>query len=370
MHLGRFHAVIAELNQHFIEAALAGKLEQCASQLDSFASSKNQAHLDAFKEELSNLLKASEITRLDLLQPQAQQVIAELGLQKLMPPTIQTRVNEEIAEASFDPSGLGTRLRSLATEIADKAAQIKKIDSAFEDLHVEYQALPENRAEIGILLPREIVGDNLGELLAELAQINKLFRATNELVASAEYDPRVITISSSWWQIFLDLGVSQIPLWVIAIERIVALFKSNLEIKVLKRQIEENNLPAAISEQIQAEIDRRIERGLNDLAEELRAKFAQTNDQARLNEIETQMRHGLTHLARRLSQGAQVEINVELPDKIDGAQDPEGDERALSNDERARVVELAQLQARARMVSAATVLLDRSEPLLLPSDPE
>lgn len=236
---------------------------------------------------------------------------------------------------------------------------------------MEFERVQENEAEVGILLPREIVGESLAALTSEFNKLGKLFRAINELTGAPDYDPKVRTISSSWWQVFLDLDPSQVLIWVVSIERIVALFKSNLEIKDLQQRLATKEIPKEITDLIEKEIDRRVSSSLASLASEIRRDYAKIEDEGRLNEIETQLRQGLYHLAMRINQGSQVEINVAIPKAPEEQPTPaEGVEvdplvQTQIEAQRTRIAELRQLRARGRSASVETLKIDGTSQVLL-----
>lgn len=374
MHLGRFHAVINDLAIHFHRVALPAKLEQSASLLDQYTSSRTTAQLEAFRTSIDQLYEAAAIEDPDLLQPYAQQVIGELSLEGVLPPKLTEAVAKAISDGSFDPAGLSAELRKLAAKATKKIEQIATIDAAFTGLDVEYERVARTEAEVGFLLPREVVGDTLKDLTSEFAKLGKLVRAVNELVGAEDYDPRVVTISSSWWQVFLNLDPEQILVWVLAIERIVNLFKSNLEIKNLQEQLKNKNMPPAITDLIEQEVQRRVRTAVDDLAGEIRREHGKLQDQARVNEVETQLRQGLFYLARRMNEGAQVEINVGVPEEpkelspTNEGEEPAPEVMAQIAAQRERLSELRLLRQRARTASAETITLDRSAPLLLTFD--
>ena len=374
MHLGRFHAVIYDLAEHFKAAALPTKLEQCASLLDQYSASRVQAQLDAFRAAVETLYADSEVDDPDLLQPYAQQIIGELSLDALLSPKLNEAVARAISEKSFDPVGLSAELRQLATTATKKIGQIVSIDTAFGDLDVELERVAKTEAEVGFLLPREAVGETLKDLTAEFGRLGKLVRAVNELVGADDYDPRVVTISSSWWQVFLELDANQILVWVLAIERIVNLFKLNLEIKNLQKQLDDREMPREITDLIEREVQKRVRSAIHELASEIRRDHSKVPDDARANEVENQLRQGLYYLAGRMNQGAQIEINVGVPDAPKEPKPPaEGEEAspeiaAQIAQAREQISRLRDLRTRARSASADTIAIDRSAPLLLTAD--
>ncbi len=305
------------------------------------------------------------------MQPYARQVIDDMRIADLLPPTFQSSITRAIAERSFDPAGLAGELRSIASAATTKTGHIAAIDTGFTALGVEYERVDSDAAELGFLIPREVVGETLKNLTDEFDELSKLLRAINELVAAEDYDPRVLTISSSWWQVFLDLNPEQILVWVLAIERIVNLFKSNLEIKALQKQLGDKEMPKQITDLIEKEVEKRVSTEIKALATEIRRDYSKVNDAARLNEIETQLRQGLIYLAKRMNQGAHVEINVGIPDEpsppkdlAEGSDEAEAFQQSLTQ-ARERITRMRALRDRARTASANTTEIGLNAPLLL-----
>lgn len=371
MHLGRFHATIYDLAQHFQEASLPAKLEECAAALDQYAQSKAQAQLDAFRAAFGKLLQSAEVTNPDLRQPYAQQVIVDMSVTELLDPSLPDTLNKIVQERAFDHAGIASDFRALAEGSKKKIAQISSIYKAFTELKVEFERVNNTEAEVGILLPREVVGESLTALTTEFSKLGKLFRAINELTGASDYDPKVRTISSSWWQVFIDLDSTQILVWVIAIERIVTLFKSNLEIKDLQQRLSTKEMPKEITDLIEDEIGRRVSSSLETLAADLRREHAKINDESRLNEIEIQLRQGLYHLAMRINQGSHVEINVAIPESpkeppapVEG-EEPNQEAQAQIAAQRERILALQKLQIRSRTASTETLKIDAASHALL-----
>jgi len=374
LHLGRFHFVIEALVTHFIRAQIPHKLEQCAVLLDQYASGRAPPQLEAFRTSVEDLMASADSLGSDLAQPYAGQVISEMRIDSILPPIFQNAVKNTISGRSFDPAGLAAELRSMAAAATEKISHLTFIYDGFAALGVEYQKVESESAELGFLLPREVVGDTLKDLTKEFGELNKLLRAVNELVASEEYDPRVLTISSSWWQVFLNLDPDQILVWVLVIERIVGLFKSNLEIKNLQQQLGDQKMPQKITDLIEKEIESRVSTQLQELAKEIRRDYSKIADVERLNEIETQLRQGLIHLAKRMNQGAHVEINVGIPDEPTLSEaEAESDDATEAFQQtlehaKERIAKLRDLRDLARSASSKTTAIGQNAPLLLNQD--
>jgi soluble cytochrome b562 len=370
MHLGRFHAIIDHLENHFREAKLAEGLEAAAASLDQFEQTRAENHIADFRERIAAAFENSEHIAPELLQPYAQQVIDELSIRELFPPSPRSVINETIATNGFNNPALSTALKKLAKTYSTKITLLKQLDSSLRGLNAEYTEVEDEKAEVGLLLPREIVGDKLPDLSKEFDKISNLARAVNELTGEQDYDSRIATISSSWWQVFIEVPIDQVALWVLAIERIVALFKSNLEIKNLQNQLGEKSIPEKILKLISEEVDKKVTAELTRIASDIMKKFNKIEDKGRKNEVEIQFRQGLHYLARRLNEGAQVEINVGVPEE---PKDPDIKDGELPDTElleanallRSRIANLRSIRIAAQSASETSLQIAKDAPLLL-----
>ena len=370
MHLGRFHHVVDYLEQHFRDVKLSEQLEAAAEALDQFAQTRAESHIADFRTKLAAVLTSSDNVAPELLQPYAQHVVLDLGLLPLLPPEVRNTIGRLTAEHGFDSAALSAALKKQAKTYSTKIAYLKQLDSSLRGLSAEYTAVEEEHAEIGLLLPREVVGERLPDLSKEFDRISNLARAVNELMGETDYDSKVVTISASWWQVFLDIPIDQVALWTLAIERIVALFKSNLEIKLLQKQLDDKQIPEAIIKAISAEVEKKVSMGLQTITSDLMQQFGKMDDQGRRNEIEIQLRHGLQYLAGRMNQGAQIELNVGLPEE---PEDPEAKNGEAPNQDaleknrviRERIAYLRSLRAPAMKASEISLQIDKDAPLLL-----
>lgn len=367
MHLGRFHAVIYKLCAHFENLKILEELDKTANSMRLYTTSKSPEHLEAFKNHYATIVKATEMDP-QLRQPYAKQTIEEIGLTQYIGEDLAKTVEEIISKNSFDQHGIVNEITSLREELAEKISNLNSIDSAFTTLHVEYVAVANGESEVGILIPRTITGEKIEDLTKELQQINKIFRAINEITGNNEYSPSIRTISTSWWQVFLEVDHTQVAAWIFAIERIVALFKSNLEIKALQKQLEEKSISKKITAALEKEVTEKINNGIASISNELRKKYASSSDSNRLNELEVQLKQGLTYLAKRINQGAEVEINTALPRKPAPPAENSSAEILLAyensiNEYEKLISELSSLQSKGYAASQSILQIEKDSPL-------
>lgn len=375
MHLGRFHAVVHELSNFYQLAILGQKLEACASNLDSYAQSRTQSHIEAFRSGIESFRTAATSMPDFLQQPHSVSVIEQLGLTALVGESLYLAVIGVVnGPHSYDHVTIAAELRKLTSSLNSRMASVIAMDKSLGELDVEYEQVNDDESELGLLIPRELVESTLPQLSKELEKFSGLFRAINELTGANTYDPKIRTVSTSWWQFFIELDAIQIAAWTAAIERILTMFKTNLEIKKLQQEVAKHQFSADLQAQLEAQIEQRFTDGLQKIASDLRAEFGTGNDEARLNEVETQLRLGLRHLAHRLNQGTQVEINIGIPELNEAAPPPDDESDAAREmrqriaDQKEKIQKLRDLREKANAVCVQTRSLDHTEPGLIRYD--
>ena len=188
MHLGRFHAVVAELAAHYRETKVSTVLESAAAALDQLDSNRDQSEIEAFRGFVEDAKRAGDAENPDLFQPFARDVIEQLGLEDTFNPALAQNIDALVSMSGFDVQGLAQKLRKLSVSLSKKIDSVQAIDSSFTRLDVEYQRVDSGEAEVGLILPREVVGEKLSSLSSEFNEINKLAKAINELLGGGDYE--------------------------------------------------------------------------------------------------------------------------------------------------------------------------------------
>jgi len=374
MHLGRFHAVVSDFVRHIDAAKVVELLEAASSEIGTYAENRDEGALKKYRNAIDKARGNSDVTDPDLMQPFAQQVIEELSLADLVNPNFSEDLTALISRSNYDPAGLSGELKKYSDNLAAKIRLVRQMENSLDKLDVEFERVAEGESEIGFMLPREVVGNKLGDLSKEFDQLSKLARAIAEMSGDTqEYEPTIRTIASSWWQVFLNLTPEQILIWVVAIERIVSLFKANLEIKTLSNQLHERKMPAKITKFIEEEIEKRVRAEIAKIAADIKKQHSKKRDQARMNELEIQLRQSLIYLARRLNQGMRVEVNLAIPEdpKAPAVSEGEGVDAGILRqieERKAEIVRLTNLRDRAIAISREARGIGDDSPLLIESD--
>lgn len=325
MHLGRFHYVMWDLKYYFKGNKQLAALDAAIGALQAYQAAPNPETSAAFKAAITKAEEAANEPPDEYLNKSYQQILEDIGGGPYIGPSLATTIRETLKEQSLTPTDMLASLQKLRKELSNFITHVTAVADGLDELSAEYENLGEDELELGIHLPQESVGYRLDELSKEIAHIDSLFKSLNELMGRQNESPEIRTISTTWYQIFLELDAQQIAAIILAIERIVNLYKTNLEIKKLKKDAEEKGL-ADVAELLGGKIEEKLKAGVAEIASEIRNKFQNNKDDGRVNEIETKLRIELFHLARRINEGASCEIRVGLPRKPSDPKLIEGDE--------------------------------------------
>lgn len=315
MHLGRFHRVIYLLARDNKTYKITTLFESLLSNLSTYSASPSTATSIAFADSLEQLKVALSKAKSNNFVASQKAIVDQINGWKYCGNGLFNEIQEIVSTNNILPASALEKLQKLQTEYNKFNNSILSIDNAFTNLEVEYEQLEEDKGEFGISIPRSVAGDTLHAIEGEIKWINNLLSAFNELVGDGNDSPVVRNISSSDWQFFIEQSPIVIPLIVISIERIVALIKSNLEIKLLKKQLEDNNLPPNIISEIQKHVESEMKAGIRKIAEEVAKDYGEKVQEQRKNELMNQITFGLLKLAKRINEGADVEISFGLPEK-------------------------------------------------------
>jgi hypothetical protein len=315
MHLGRFNYVTRLLLGYYKENGLLVALDKVLAQLQAYIATPTTESSKAFR------LSIDAFYELVLKVPVAhnaasiKQIIADTGGAAYFAHGLEYSLKEIIDKQAMTPADMLVSLTKFRADFAKYITSITTITTELASLGVEHEELGQDQFEFGALFPKELVGISAENVEAELEHINRLFKALNELMGNGATSPTVRSISSSWWQFFLGLDCQQIAAITLAIERIVALYKNNLEIQKLRRETEKQVLGKEIVAIFNNLIDEKLKIGMVEIAKEIRSRFQKNTDEQRCNELETQLRMELVHVAKRINQGAAYEVRAGLPIK-------------------------------------------------------
>lgn len=192
-------------------------------------------------------------------------------------------------------------------------------------LKVGAEELEIGKFEVGVLIPREAVSNELKPFGKELLQLNKILVPFLELGTGERPDYEIRSISSSEFQLFLEAAGPAAACIAIAVERVVALYKQLLEIRIARKKLKEAGVSEKDLHGISTHADKHMETGIEKIAKEVLSEFGKHLDDGRKNELSVELKVSLTGIARRIDRGYNIEVRAGLPPPDEQEAEGEGD---------------------------------------------
>lgn len=358
MHLGRFNAVVRDLHQYYTELDLGPTIDRAVAQLQPYITNRSASNLAAFRSILNDVASTARAVPPAFHLPSVTQLHDDLGVADWNGARLADQLMSVGQGQGLLPEEMIAQLNDIKATVGTVITDVTVLATTLKKRGVELEELQGDAAEFGIAFPKQLVGDSVGQIRAELKHVDQLFSCMNEIMGTGEKSPRMRTIASSWWQFFLELDAAQIAFWTLAIERIVHLLKTNYEIKKMVMELNEKKdlLPEDVIPKIEARILQNIKTGVTDLAHDLRDKFQNNSDDPRCNELETQLKIELLHLVKQINGGAVLEVRLGAP--ADQPVDGEGAVGAEDDPARVAAHERAVLNEKLADLSRQTAKLD------------
>jgi hypothetical protein len=294
--------------------------------------------------------------------PTWRQSLEELGLSNILGLWLLGRLDEIFARNQITPAVASGELQALAQEVEQTHASLAGLTSSLAALHVGQETLAVGDCELGILIPRGFVKNHLDPLGQELRELDSILRPFEEVATGSRQGFAVRAIASTDFGIFLDSLPITAACVATAIERIVALYKSFLEIRKLRNELAKQNVPEVTTNPLNDYVEKMVASNIPKIADELVAEFYIKDDPGRANELKIEIRHSLKAIAARIDRGFYFEVTCNPPDE----KAPEGGAQEISIEDERKTAAYERIKAVNEGVKF--IKLDGDPLLMLESD--
>lgn len=279
----------------------------------------NQPQQPSHQQQLSNhltkLYNSLDASPVDGFSPAWRDALEELGVADQFGSRLQESVRDIFEKNQITPQTALQELQEIQKDLSNTESNLSGLVNGLEYFDVGEDVLTRNKCEVGVIVPRAYVDDNLRKFGSELIELEKLLLVFSELATGHREPTSIRQISSSELSVFLDYIPEIGACIAIAVERIVALYKQLLEIKKLKQDLITQHVPEEKLSGIDEYASSIVSPKLDELANELMEKYGDHLDPARKNEVSIEVRHSLSKLANRIDRGFSIELRVAPPDK-------------------------------------------------------
>jgi hypothetical protein len=314
MNVERLRAIATAVSADFQATNIVALVQALRDALQRQITQPSQpGHQQQVSQSLVQLRAASEKSIVNGFSPAWHQVLADLGVAGIVGSALADSVNEVFARNAITPAIAHQELAKLAGRIERVSSSFAKLLEALDILGVEADELDPGAAEVGVLVPRDFVKNQLADFGVELQTLGKTLNVFSELALGKRDGFTIRSVSSSDLSIFLNIDPKVAACLAVAVERIIALYKQLLEIRRLRKELRAQSISDEELKGIDSHAAKHMKEGIEHLLDELIKEYGKEREKARRNELKNELRAALNRIANRVDKGFNIEIRVAEP---------------------------------------------------------
>ena len=180
-------------------------------------------------------------------------------------------------------------------------------------LKIGKEDLAPGDCELGVLVPRAFVENRLDRFAEELEELDRIFGVFAELSTGSRPSFPIKTISSTDLLVFLEVSAVVGACVATAVERIIALYKTLLEVRKLQGELVKQGVDKKNLEGLETHANGIMDAGIDKLVKDLLSEFKGKVDANRTNELSVELKYSLKKIANRIDRGFNIEVRMEEP---------------------------------------------------------
>lgn len=302
-------AIQKDINDTGLIALINNMVNSLQNQISQPQQPQYQQQLSTFMQQLSQQLKAAKSNK---FSPLWKQILEELGVEDILGDQLDTNITEIFEHNKITLAHAHTQLKEIQSKLNSKKAAIDQLIASFVSLGIETEELLPGECEVGILIPRLYVDNKLPAFGRELEELQSIFAVYEEITTGSRAGFILKSISSSEFGVFLQTSSEIAACVAVATERILALYKTHLEIKKLHNELKKQSVPQANLDGIAEHLNSLISSGIKVAAKEIvNERSVKSLDAGRRNELETELNFSMNKIANRIDRGFNFEVRAE-----------------------------------------------------------
>lgn len=315
----RLHAIIEALKAEVSETSYPELLDQLVEGLRNSVETPNkpgpQEQVSTTRGKLNTVLADAPSNE---FSPAWRQSLEEMGIADLLGDALAEEIERILSTNEITPAAAADEITEIQERVKRLVTSLNQGSSALVFFQIGREELSPGEFEVGFLIPREEVDEGLEELGTEFVRLRRIIGPFSELAGEGRGEVKVRSISSSAFQVFLDSAPATAVLITLALERLLKVYQQILDIRLKHRELSEGGeVPEEALKPLVDHANGRMSDAISEIVEEVVEK-ASLRDEARLNELKTDLKHQLDALADRIDRGFDVEVRAgEIPESTD-----------------------------------------------------
>lgn len=327
MNVEKLHKLAADLNAENKTKKITTIFQSVITDLQNVISQpqqpQNQTNLTSNLKNLYNLLEKSIVNE---LSPAWYQLLVELEIDDVFGEQLSNRIKKIISTNNITPASAKEELDILFAKLNGTISSFNQLTTGLKSLKIGFDELAEGECEIGILIPRDFIDNNLENLKDEIGELNFILNNFSEFFSGEKKPFELRTLSTTDPLITVGTIIAIAAGFAKAVGYVIDNYKKLLEIKKLKLELKNQGLSDDSLQGIEEHCNNYMAEKIDELKIELNEKYNAIENGKRKNEVLNGIGISLNKIANRIDQGFNFEVRVNEPEIIETENEDENRE--------------------------------------------
>jgi len=311
MNAERLHAVVRVLRDEITKLNIFGQFQNLVNYLQAVVQQSNSSTQQNLANGIQAFNSAVTDSAVDKFSPGWKEMLSQIGGSRFFGQALKTKVDATLAANQLTPTVAYNELNNLLSEMQKFQQALEGAGGALSSFKIGFEDLAPGQAEIGMLIPRDAVHNQLGELTSELEDLAFILNTFSEVATGKPDDLIISTVSTSEFLVYLQAHPAFAACVAVGIERVLEMYKKLLEIRKLRLDIQKLGVPDEKAAGIDEYSEGVMKDGVDRISVEIVDEYYTQGDGERKNELKVQMRRALSMTANRIDRGFNFEVRVE-----------------------------------------------------------
>jgi hypothetical protein len=204
MNAERLHAIAISLNQEISKGNVVGKLQELVNALQQVVNQPHPSHHQNLANQLKGIYAVLTDTSSDAFSPAWRQILSEIGGEELFGTTMKEAIKNVFERNQITSAVALQELQQLQKKLQAFKTALDQCIAAFREFKIGDEKLAPGECEVGILIPRKAIDDQLLDFADELKELGFILNTFAEVATGKKDKLSIRTISSSDLLVYLN----------------------------------------------------------------------------------------------------------------------------------------------------------------------
>ncbi len=307
MNTERLHSLIRLLIEANNKHNFINLLQNVETAYTQAVQSPSPENASAFDTAMDALRNAAVEFPLGSLSPSRRKLLKAIGGLDYYGDNLARRIDDTIASADT-PSNAITEIQQLRSGMQEFLPTVQALNESLNKLGVAVEDIPDDSAEIEILIPKSMVDGHLDGLIKETRYLNGVFLDIREVVTGKRTHLDIRSLGSGSLELYLNVDLNTGAVVLNFITAVVLLINSILQTRQNRESLKQQDAPQNIIKGIKSWEDERISNKIDTLRKEILEHYK--GEEARKNELSNALSKSLNRLADRIDRGMDIDVTT------------------------------------------------------------